>query len=176
MAEGYFHRPVTSLPHKDICCGIGTSPRLWNRAPRYRETVISFSAADHGSLIDRGALSVGQRPGRRDRWGLALLAAVLVVGTCLPAACGTSPEARNQWVRTSLEATFTTDDRGVYRRLLSILISVNDQVVVEQYRQNHPADQTLEIQSITKSVLSMLTACRTLVNATCGADVPDFQI
>jgi hypothetical protein len=34
----------------------------------------------------------------------------------------------------------------------------------------------LEIQSITKSVLSMLTACRTLVNATCGADVPDFQI
>jgi CubicO group peptidase (beta-lactamase class C family) len=136
---------------------------------------------------------VGQRPGRRDRWGLALLAAVLVVGTCLQAACGTSPEApvatsstssnseaRNARVRTAWDAILTTDDRGVYRRLRSILISVNDQVVVEQYRENHPADQTLEIQSITKSVLSTLVGIAIDegkiggVNQTLGRLLPDY--
>jgi CubicO group peptidase (beta-lactamase class C family) len=55
-----------------------------------------------------------------------------------------------------VDAIFTTDDRGVYRRLRSMLVSVNGRVVVERYRENHPADRTLEIQSITKSVLSTL--------------------
>ena len=55
-----------------------------------------------------------------------------------------------------MDAAFSTDDRGVYRRLRSILVSLDDRIVVEQYRQGHPADHTLEIQSITKSVLATL--------------------
>jgi CubicO group peptidase (beta-lactamase class C family) len=51
---------------------------------------------------------------------------------------------------------FSTDDRGVYRRLRSILVSLGDQVVVEQYRGDHAATKTLQIQSITKSVVATL--------------------
>ena len=51
---------------------------------------------------------------------------------------------------------FSTDDRGIHRRLRSILVSLGDQVVVEQYRGGHAATQTLEIQSITKSVIATL--------------------
>jgi CubicO group peptidase (beta-lactamase class C family) len=93
----------------------------------------------------------------------------LLVATWLVAACGTTTEApavgtstasaaaaRGEQVRASVEAAFSTDDRGVYRRLRSILVSVDDRIVVEQYRQGQPPDHTLEIQSITKSVLATL--------------------
>jgi CubicO group peptidase (beta-lactamase class C family) len=93
----------------------------------------------------------------------------LLVGGWFVAACGTSTEApavgastagtaaaRGEHVRASVEAVFSTDDRGVYRRLRSILVSVDDRIVVEQYRQGQPPDHTLEIQSITKSVLATL--------------------
>ena len=51
---------------------------------------------------------------------------------------------------------FSTDDRGIHRRLRSILVSLGDQVVVEQYPGGHAATQTLQIQSITKSVIATL--------------------
>ena len=146
-----------------------TNPHVRLLAPRYRETVIPSKAKDHLRSLDPGKPRGGESPGRRPRWRLALPAAVILVGACLSSACGDSPEprvatpatssnseARNARVRTAWDAILTTDDRGVYRRLRSILVSVDDKVVVEQYRENHPAARTLEIQSITKSVLSTL--------------------
>ena len=94
-----------------------------------------------------------------------VLAAASVLGACAapatdaPSAAyptSVTSQARGDRVRAAVDAMFSTDDRGVYRRLRSILVSLGDQVVVEQYRAGHTAAQTLEIQSITKSLIATL--------------------
>ena len=75
--------------------------------------------------------------------------------TAAPPTSSTS-QARDDRVRAAVDAIFSTDDRGIHRRLRSILVSLGDQVVVEQYRGGHAATQTLQIQSITKSVIATL--------------------
>ena len=96
--------------------------------------------------------------------------ALLLAASCLMAACTTparddpsagqptssTSQARGDWVRAAVDAMFSTDDRGIHRRVRSVLVSLGDQVVVEQYRGGHAATQTLQIQSITKSVIATL--------------------
>ena len=96
--------------------------------------------------------------------------ALLLAASCLLAACtapatddptagqptSSTSQSRGDRVRAAVDAMFSTDDRGIHRRLRSILVSLGDQVVVERYRQGHAATQTLQIQSITKSVIATL--------------------
>lgn len=101
----------------------------------------------------------------RWRTGGALLAAACLLAACTAPArddptagppTSSTSQARGDRVRAAVDAMFSTDDRGIYRRLRSILVSLGDQVVVEQYREGHAATQTLQIQSITKSVIATL--------------------
>jgi CubicO group peptidase (beta-lactamase class C family) len=102
-------------------------------------------------------------PGRRG-WAVLGLSVLALTGCASAdssgvAATSSAPDtgghARLAQVRAVVDAMFATDDRGVYRRLRSILVSVNGEVAVEQYRDS-TATTTLKVHSITKSVMATL--------------------
>jgi CubicO group peptidase (beta-lactamase class C family) len=89
----------------------------------------------------------------------AVLAGCVAPGTGV--ADPTSPTGRasvdpGDRLRAAVDALLGSDDRGMFRRLRSLLVSVGDRVLVEDYRGGQAATTTLEIWSVTKSVVATL--------------------